>query len=459
MTFEMETFNYSHAYILDGRNYSFPRHTFIRYSQKYVSCQSHVYMTTTQKARQHTVYYNFQSANARRESPKYIILWNCCGVAETNWKITFSNHRFFGSFMDIRLYVSPTQGKFTIGVICMICASMHLAEFYTGTPRIVRYFKHDSIVDHEYVEKQWLVVNKNHYGHSIPIYCTLSYSCLYRRRSRYKGHVQITLVTQIRRNLNLTLGIQEEHVFYIHGLISLGTILQAGDIYFIYARLSPRLFPLAYGMRVEKFSYFTLIHKKLLRQNDWLVVFVPFVFGIWYAIAGAFSITVFILYRIVTRSNLSESFLRAFAPLMDQYFAAGGSDWGHRILFMWACLCMSLTVIYGGELASSLTLQLPPAYPQDLSLYDKPNYIVFTSSTNKVNTRRGFEFPAVISTWTKLHRSPKSGLSRAFGKSMLNLLQTHQVKTCHQRRYTLSMNASDPHDIIKCSGKRFSDDV
>lgn len=64
-----------------------------------------------------------------------------------------------------------------------------------------------------------------------------------------------------------------------------------------------------------------------------------------------------------TRSAL---FLSLVAPITDQWNEVKCSEYVKAALNMWAILCFSLTIYYGGELASSLTVYTPPEYPQTI---------------------------------------------------------------------------------------------
>lgn len=445
ITIEMETFNYSNSHITKGRKHMFPNFTFVPYTEKFISCQSHVYLIASKQALEQTVYYNFQVANARRENPRYIVLWNCYRMAESEWKLTFKDGRFYTNFMDIRLYVGQVHGKYTIGTVCMICASQNIAEIYNGTAAVVKYLETWTSVDNGYMQDQWIKTNKNHYLHEMPMHCTLRHSCRHSIRMQYTRSIVTSMLHQIGRFANVTFKSYDTNKYDGYGLLHLASVVDGRKVKNINRNFSPRLLRLGYGIKFKHFSYFTLMHTKLLRKNDWLVVFVPFVSGIWYEIAGAFTIIVYILYRAMIRCSLSECILRAFAPLIDQHFQCNGSNWSHQIILLWSCLCMSLTVIYGGDLAASLTLDLPPSYPKDLFMYTGKNFRIFTTTSMFYGRYRIRAIEGIISG---LHDQSKSKYLKAFSKAMLKIKHFG----CSQRRYKLNMSTSDPNEIVRCPG-------
>lgn len=79
-----------------------------------------------------------------------------------------------------------------------------------------------------------------------------------------------------------------------------------------------------------------------------------------------------------------------------------------RIMLLWALLCMSVTVLYGGDLVSSLTLSVPPKYPATLSEFPQHDIKIFTSTHTISKSGQGPPVPAFDIVITKMTKSNKS---------------------------------------------------
>lgn len=62
----------------------------------------------------------------------------------------------------------------------------------------------------------------------------------------------------------------------------------------------------------------------------------------------------------------SSLVLSILAPLIDHLHEATTSSLNHGLLNLWAFFCFSLTILYGGEAVSSLTILNSPEYPKTL---------------------------------------------------------------------------------------------
>lgn len=77
----------------------------------------------------------------------------------------------------------------------------------------------------------------------------------------------------------------------------------------------------------------------------------------------------FILITVVrTKVRYSSVFLSLFGPFTDHWiWIQGGASKFNRLFMLWGILSYSVTVLYGGGLASSLAVLKPPSYPTSLN--------------------------------------------------------------------------------------------
>lgn len=105
---------------------------------------------------------------------------------------------------------------------------------------------------------------------------------------------------------------------------------------------------------------------------------------------------------------------------------------------------MSLTVLYGGELASSLTLPITPTQPQALDDFRDAMNKIFTATGLVDNT--GSTIPAfykIINAKIKREKSRKT-------KMLWNQLKLRRVLSCESGGYNINMAAKKMHKIITC---------
>lgn len=112
----------------------------------------------------------------------------------------------------------------------------------------------------------------------------------------------------------------------------------------------------------------SIVRKQVSLPTTWIRVLYPFQTDTWITIL-AFFILVPTTLKIITPEKQrlgAEIMLAVFAPLTDQWHEVRLPSYTRAIINCWGLLCFSLTILYGGEVFSSIAVILPPLQPKTL---------------------------------------------------------------------------------------------
>lgn len=421
------------------------------WTPRYSSCLVHIYPTETRKTREETVFQSFPVAAKNSENPRFIILWNFAENDVLFWKKLFRESEFYGNFMDYRLFVSPFNLLYQIGLIDFTEASNQRVKYSAQT---VKYFRTNSCIDEIYIKTKWFKHNRNHHGIPIPIRCRVKYICDHEFKQVGMRSPKYNIVTQLSQSLNVSLSLTSKKYYELQGFVDFNYFLRPGVTSYLVHQYShsSRVFMFGYGMRMNFFSFFTIIRKDGLSSKGWWVIFEPFPWSIWYCIAFGFVTTLVLLHRSQSELEknsicVSESALRVFAPLTDKSAIGNVNYTAKRILLGWAVLCMSLTVLYSGDLVSSMTLPLPPAHPKDIDEFPDHDVRTFTTTgVVLVITGKSRVVPSVKALVEKQIALVKSKQTKEWWQDF----KANRITFCNPLSTRYNMSTKETNKIITC---------
>lgn len=290
----------------------------------------------------------------RKENPNYVIIWDLVGH-EKKYKELFSLQEFYRTFMDYRLVIKPNlpSSLYDVTLVCIVCPWWFPDRIISEpvTPAIK-----------ENIHTSWKVLHTNHFTMK-ELSC---YACVQPHdyhRLKYRNRID-SFHWHIAKFTNISLAYFEDGISFetLASLTHCVYLTPEVAHHFILRTRSPSNTISSSLTNNQAYKIFTVARKSLLLTPGIRELLASLNLTVWAAIIASGSVLVVLLNWVEYGVRYSSLLLSIYGPLTDQWTNCCVSQ--HRsILFLWGILCYSLTVLYGGELASSLAVLRPPRYP------------------------------------------------------------------------------------------------
>lgn len=343
-----------------------------RYSSMYKRCWSHMYLVDSNENIDIAVNVHFLQYDKYREEPKFIIFWDLASESKPiTWSKSFNNPNSFSRFHDTRLvFKQMTHGAPTIAhLVCVICS-------FIGQP--IFHLLPISVTEVT-LEIIWRKVHQNLHGRTLSCrYCDVQTEVSDKRS-------QITdILTQLH---NVSFNQEQKIIGPLGGLTTYWWYDHNGIKLSSYLRRSPSLFIPSAGFVPAYYEMMTVTPLHFLTTRGLSNALEPFQFVVWLAIIAWLSVT-YVLVRNVNKQNMqrlsmSLTILMVVAPLTDRaYSSIHLRRCIKAVLLLHALVSFSVTVLYGGGIASSMSVLSAPPYPTNIKQLIMTKHQLFSITTD-----------------------------------------------------------------------------
>lgn len=317
---------------------------------KHTTCYTHLYFLSSRRDLKKSVLFHFVDFDLRKDSPDYIVFWQVNGFP-IDYEI-FDQHEFYGTHMDYRLWVSFSYLQNEIQ-ISLLCANCWVSDEYFYR------FSSSSISLQTQIHAKWKLFHSNH--HRLISFschnCPEELSMTKYRKQRFWEIIQTILNSTVDFSSDF-----EKHF----GLLAFADPLEF-NLPLVYGASSPSLMYSSSFIQSINFRIFTVVRKSVMSHIGWSAIIIPIPNSLWTTILVGVLTLVVILQNLQGRyfrlAGYITGILSLYSPLTDHWEHSYSSSISKRIVFFWSIFCFSLTVIYGGELASYISFLKPPIYP------------------------------------------------------------------------------------------------
>lgn len=405
--------------------------------KRYSTCYSHLYLIRNELDLRTAISYHFVDFDLKQESPRLIIFWDASS-APIPWKLHFWRQEFYASFMDYRLYIrqDPITKTFNVQLICIICVSLH-----SSNSRKKYFYDIPSPPSPSNIHKLWYTVHQNHYGEHVQcMACDIKY------KSNFRSMV---LVRVLKAMFNITYVQTYTSRVYnkYYGFVVLSASENEGQVGSILLNMmSPRYHATSYGYGSKYYQMFSVAPTKLLTHKGWLTMITPFSANLWLCFVG-FMVFVLIVIHQMHNQQFLQLVMVVIAPLMDHSYDMNLRFCVQVVGTLWSFLCLSHTMIYGGDLATSLSVLKPPYFPSTFSEIGHFNgRIVSVTALGTYKFSQSSSFGLRIQSvmdMIKLHGNKNSEMT-SYQQSWLQLIREIKTKVMNDfcESYQLTLNTS-----------------
>lgn len=302
-------------------------------------CHAHLYVLNNGKDLLEMVEVQFPEFESRRDNPGYIILWNV-GFTRHAYLRNIQKGNFNQMFMDYRLLIDRDRETkiFDVKLVCLVCSRMNPVESVKAIA---------GKISREKIHRIWIHSHSDHFGIG-------SFICT--------GCVIISFPKVLHARFNMTHDTGKPYIKV--GQINLKGLSKTNIQH--YLKSTQFIWHATFLIR-DYYKMFTVARKALLQATGWKSFLEPMLDNVWYTILATMTTVNFILSRTSeTKGNISLALLCIFGPLTDHWLIPCSVRTWKYVLQLWGILCFSLTLLYGGDLASCLSVLSPPQYPKDI---------------------------------------------------------------------------------------------
>lgn len=332
-----------------AKNYTSPLWLTNRHSQ----CYAHLYYVQSETDIEEMVYYHFTDFVLRKENPKFVLICEVIIQHSTiSWDYVAEWHEFYNFFMDYRIFIQTEVNGSTsnISLMCAFCGTPEkLTELLTP---LTSYSLQD-------IHYQWKSVHSHHLKHIHHVEC---FQCTYESDQTF-GFKQ-PMEAEFGKLFNMSSDNPwDELSFGSHGWLSDSTFARDDDNYgqyidiveyahemFLQAR-APAYTMLPAYMIVYQVQFVTVVHMSLFSRIGWKAIFVPFQSDVWILLLSWLVLLWLLIRKLAADEEPSTTTLAIFAMLTDQWVDTVRAKHVQLILVLWSFLIMSLTILYGGDMA------------------------------------------------------------------------------------------------------------
>lgn len=315
-------------------------------------CFSQIYFIDSENDIRTTILYYFVQAELAKLKPKYILLWDNAGPYNTNWTFYFNQQEFYGSLTDYRFHIGKEThlSLYEVKLICILCSSYEYSN-----PELKELISIQNPTKSQ-INKVWKMAHSNYYGLYIAFSCQSIGNNECERRDLFITVGQIFNASLYRVN-----GIQ----LNMDGFISDFLPFNPGNTYQFHTQaVWPGFYAIGSTITQKEYCMVTVIRKSDLLKSDLNSLLSVFDHDILVATVVIVMIIFLLLYN--TRSNIKKNYssfcLYVVGPMTDHWETIQDNTFTVRVVLLWSILCYSVTCLYSGEMASSLSVLLPPSH-------------------------------------------------------------------------------------------------
>lgn len=326
-----------------------------QYFQKHSLCYSQIYFLDSEYDLNLTIFKYFVITELHKLSPKYVFLWDNGIPPDTNWKYYFNQQEFYGSLMDYRFYIGRIWGNGSLQVylICIPCSS-----YAYNNPNFVYLLPTPTPTS---IHETWIQLHRNLNKFVINFHCrpiTLIEHC--ERQNLFDEIAQFLNASIVRIH-----GVKSDTAGFITDNFSFSSTNIGA---FFTAPRWPNFHIVGLSISHDDHFMITVSAKSHLLQSGLNSLLSCFESHVLVIITICVLLLTFILFNFDSKLNKSFSLVcfYIFSPMVDRWHTVKTSAFAFRFIFLWSLFCYSLTCIYSGEMASSLSVLEAPAQPNTL---------------------------------------------------------------------------------------------
>lgn len=335
-------------------------------------CNGHMYFVDTPSDIKNMNYFHFADFVLRHESPEFVLIWEV-ESSHLDWRQILESHEFISAFMDYRINIrkDPITLQYNAYMICIICRSqgkqlpvkqvpatktelhsmwksMHTTHV-RNRHKIVffEFHTHDGLFTK-------LTSTRIRLEHVIPIFYNMTKILIYKNRSHFRSHGWIS------------------YRVYETDLAGWSQEL------FLYSRFPAYVMSPAYIVPGDN-KQITVVRKSLFSRIGWMAIFAPFEVDVWILLVVTFVSLCGIIYQIHL-TQFASIVLCIASRITDHSYDIQLSRPLQTVVLLWTLYCLSLTMLYGGDLGSYMVTLVPPSYPKNAAeLYDSKSPLLTTT--------------------------------------------------------------------------------
>lgn len=323
--------------------------------QKFSVCSAQLHYFDSYETLE-TILLSFVITVFEQVNPRFVLLWDTSSTATNNWSELLAYPEFYMSLTDYRIYIgrdSP-QMDYSGHLICIPCGKNKQSR------KIQDYMIPISghTITENSIQIAWKKLHRSNFKLPVQFKCKQTlYWC-----AREK------LANLIATELNTTISYRRGSIYksYSHMLDTAPLDTDTGKMFL--ATTWPRLIMVASSVTQTDIVIITMVPKYLLRRDGLTSLISCFEANVWYSFVIQLAVVVLIL-RIFTRgpNGIREKiWLWTFGPMTDHWNSIEGNSFVSNVVILWSTLCLSMTILYGGELATAMSVMKPPVCPKSL---------------------------------------------------------------------------------------------
>lgn len=328
---------------------------------RHSTCIAHLFLVRTDLDLCLPVIHQRPEYIVRKTFPLYSIYWETGWLRYSLWYEALSYLPYTGMEYQLSIQITRSDGKFDMFLICVFCNTLQMGSL--ASPTIA---KVDSVTISG-IALAWGATHKDHFG--LPITSVIP------DVNMNIFSLDVTLAKAANATLNTT---------------KLADDLDYGFITRIYVfskhnidQMMLEPFYLTYQIDVhslvsDTYSMVTVVKKSSLKEAGWRAVFVLFQPKVWMLIVLSFLSVYWTVCRVENRTLAFSGsiFLTLLVSLLDHSHPLPRKHRSDLIVICWAILCMALTVLYGDDLAASMSILDPPHIQHELIDLGNYNYLI-----------------------------------------------------------------------------------
>lgn len=321
-----------------------------------VNCYGHLYFVENDNDIIYMNYFHFLDFVMRKENPQYVLIWEVNAV-KLRWDYMRSRE-YVNSFMDYRINIriNETTSEYNGYMMCVICTTskahpnlLSILTPNTDLPNLWKNLHTKHLRNHHWV-----------YFYDWP------YIKIYRFYDT--GWARLEHVVADRFNISQLVLYNEHNRLRSNGSIS-SSLRNSGNEYttldvFVQNVMLKSRFP-TYSISTafwsaHEYQLITVAKRSLLSRIGWTAIFIPFETCIWVFILIT-TVWLCFIYTYISSVPIKQIVMRAASPLLERSYPASVTE-PQTLLILWALVSFHLTILYGGDMVSSISALVPPVY-------------------------------------------------------------------------------------------------
>lgn len=354
-----------------------------------------------------------------KKNPNFIVLWDTKFNSETDFSVYFQRPEFQGSLTDYRFYISREieDGEYTAYIICLYCNSF-ITPFNT------------TVITDSFLLK----MHRELYQKANET--VIAYNCFENSRWCKRKDLLVTVA----QGLNTTYNMLDTTDFsgnkLIPAVITDAYPLNPTNVELLFLSILWPSFHISPSTPInDPLVMMTVFSKPDLEHNGLKSLFISLPADTWIGFTVALVVVLFVLGTLQKEKGCV--WLSVFAPMIDHWMNATANPFSCRVIVLWSFLCWSLTLLYGGEIATSLTALNSPYYP--LTLDEVASNVITLDGLRRFEVWFSYTADHIKLLANEIKLSPQTNYSRNYKTRILKLNAT--VAKTLQKNYCRDFNA------------------